>query len=217
MRPNSQPMPSAIKALMYGWVSIYREASLLARDEQRCRTCGEAGFVADDNDDNEEEVIKHHGCAICELAPSILTGPMGHSVSRRYPNFLELACAFIAATALLIMASAAAQAPSESTANNIFEVQRALASCVAPLVKEPHQEIRITARVGFNARGQPLGPPHFTYVTPDVSDDIKDEYKNAVSEALQRCTPLSFSPELGGSIAGVPLISNLRRTRSSTN
>jgi hypothetical protein len=27
-----------------------------------------------------------------------------------------------------------------------------------------------------------------------------------ISDALQRCTPLSFSPELGGSIAGVPLI-----------
>ena len=27
-----------------------------------------------------------------------------------------------------------------------------------------------------------------------------------ISDALQRCTPLSFSPELGASIAGVPLI-----------
>ena len=126
-------------------------------------------------------------------------------VSRRCPYPLELACAFIGATALLIMASAAAQAPSESTAHNIPEIQRALASCVAPLVGEPHQEIRITVRVGFNGRGQLLGPPHFTCVTPDVSDRIKDEYKNAVSDALQRCTPLSFSSELGGSIAGVPL------------
>ena len=38
---------------------------------------------------------------------------------------------------------------------------------------------------------------------------IKDEYKNAVSDALQRCTPLSFSCELGGSIAGVPLFQSL--------
>jgi len=128
-------------------------------------------------------------------------------VFRRCTYLLELACAsVIGATASLSTTSAAAQATSESPAHNISEIQRALASCVAPLVGEPHQEIRITVRVGFNARGQPLGPPHFTYVTPDVSDDIKDEYKTAVSDALQRCTPLSFSPELGGSIAGVPLI-----------
>jgi len=122
------------------------------------------------------------------------------------PSRSSVECVFIGLVASLVVVQAVAQEISESPANNILEVQRALASCVAPLVKEPHQEIRITARVGFNARGRPLGPPHFTYVTPDVSDDIKHEYKNAVSEALQRCTPLSFSPELGGSIAGVPLI-----------
>jgi hypothetical protein len=128
-------------------------------------------------------------------------------VLRRCTYLLELACAsVIGATASLSATSAAAQATSESPAHNIPEVQRALASCVAPLVKEAHQEIRIAARIGFNARGQPLGPPHFTYVTPDVPDRMKDEYKNAVSDALRRCTPLSFSPELAGLIAGVPLI-----------
>jgi hypothetical protein len=128
-------------------------------------------------------------------------------VLRRCTYLLELACAsVIGATASLSATSAAAQPTSESPAHNIPEVQRALASCVAPLVKEAHQEIRIAARIGFNARGQPLGPPHFTYVTPDVPDRMKDEYKNAVSDALRRCTPLSFSPELAGLIAGVPLI-----------
>jgi hypothetical protein len=131
---------------------------------------------------------------------SMVTG-----VFRRSTCLLEIACALIGAIASFIMA-AAAQDTSGFPVHNIPEVQRALASCMAPLVKKPHQEIRITVRVGFNARGQPLGPPHFTYVTPDVSDGIKDEYKNAVSDALRRCTPLAFSSELGGSIAGVPLI-----------
>ena len=70
----------------------------------------------------------------------------------------------------------------------------------------PNQGIRLTARLGFNSAGQPLGLPRFTYVTPNVSDQIKTEYKNAVSDALRRCTPLSFSPELGATIAGVLLI-----------
>lgn len=96
--------------------------------------------------------------------------------------------AFIGAAASLIMVSAAAQDRSESPVHNIPEVEKTLASWMAPLVVDPYQGIRVTARVGFNARGQPLGPPRFTYVTPDVSDQITNEYKNAVSGALQRCT-----------------------------
>ena len=49
-------------------------------------------------------------------------------------------------------------------------------------VADPYQAIRITARLGFNARGEPLGSPQFTYVTPNVTDQIKNEYKRAVSE-----------------------------------
>ena len=127
-------------------------------------------------------------------------------VFSRCAYLLGLASAFIGAIAPLIVASAAAQDISEFQAHNILEVQKALAACVAPLIADPAQEIRITVRVGFNGRGQPLGPPHFTYVTPDVPEHTKDDYKNAVSEALRKCTPLSFSPELAGSIAGVPLI-----------
>lgn len=115
--------------------------------------------------------------------------------------------ALIGSLVSLAIVSVAAQDTSESSVHNIPEVQKALAACMAPLVViYLYQRIRITARVGFDVRGQPLGPPRFTYVTPDVPDQIKDEYRNAVSEALQKCTPLSFSRELGRSIAGVPLI-----------
>ena len=143
----------------------------------------------------------------CTDIPRQLACTLMHaSVFSRCAYLLGLASAFIGAIASLIVASAAAQDTSEFPAHNISEVQKALAACVAPLIADPPREIRITVRVGFNARGQPLGPPHFTSVTPDVSDHIKDDYKNAVSEALRKCTPLSFSPELAGSIAGVPLI-----------
>jgi hypothetical protein len=108
---------------------------------------------------------------------------------------------------LLFTASAAAQDTSaKSTVHNLHEIEEALAACMQPLAVADHQAIRITARLGFNARGQPLGSPKFTYVTPSVSDQIKSEYKSAVSDSLVRCTPLSFSPELGATIAGVPLI-----------
>lgn len=113
----------------------------------------------------------------------------------------------LASLALFIMSAAAQDVSEKSTAHTVAEIKKSLAACIGPLdVADSHQGARATARLGFNAEGQPLGPPRFTYVTPTVSDEIKSEYKNAVLDALHRCTPLSFSPELGRAIAGVPLI-----------
>jgi hypothetical protein len=103
--------------------------------------------------------------------------------------------------------SAATQETSAKPAvHNLQEMGKALDACMRPLeVLDHHQAIRITARLGFNARGQPLGPPQFTYVTPKAPERIKTEYKTAILDALKRCTPLPFSHELGATIAGVPL------------
>jgi hypothetical protein len=109
---------------------------------------------------------------------------------------------------LLFSISAVAQdASAKPTVHNLHEIGKALAACMQPLaVADHHQGIQITARLGFHARGQLLGPPLFTYVTPNAADRMKTEYKSAILDALKRCTPLSFSPQLGATIAGVPLI-----------
>ena len=109
---------------------------------------------------------------------------------------------------LLFTISGAAQDTSaKSTVHNLREVGEALTTCMHPsVVADSYQAIRITARLGFNTRGKPLSSPQFTYVTPNVSDQVKSEYKSAVLDLFTRCTPLSFSPELGATIAGVPLI-----------
>jgi hypothetical protein len=103
--------------------------------------------------------------------------------------------------------SAAAQETSAKPAvHDLQEMGKALDACMQTLeVSDHYQGIRITARLGFNARGQPLGPPQFTYVTPNAPERIKSEYKTAILDALKRCMPLSFSHELGATIAGVPL------------
>lgn len=107
-----------------------------------------------------------------------------------------------------LSASAVAQELSPKPAvHNLREIARALSTCMQPLaVAAPFQGMRVTVRIAFNVRGQPLGPPLFTYVTPYAPDRIKNEYKKAISDALKRCTPLSFSPGLGAAIAGMPII-----------
>jgi hypothetical protein len=108
---------------------------------------------------------------------------------------------------LFTMSAAAQDTSAKSTVHNLHEIGEALAACMQPLAAaDQYQGIRITARLGFNARGQPLGSPRFTYVSPNVSDQIKSEYKSAVSDSLARCAPLPFSPEFGATIARVPLI-----------
>ena len=97
--------------------------------------------------------------------------------------------------------------PAKPTVHTVGEIGKVLAGCMQPLtVADPYPGMRVTVRVGFNRQGQPLGPPRFSYVTPNAPDRIKAEYKTAISDALKRCTPLSFSRELGATIAGVPIV-----------
>jgi hypothetical protein len=108
---------------------------------------------------------------------------------------------------LFSISPAAQETSAKPAVHNLQEIGKALDACIQPLkVPAPYRGIRVTARLGFNARGQPLGPPQFTYVTPKAPERIKIEYKTAILDALARCTPLSFSHKLGGTIAGVPLI-----------
>lgn len=104
--------------------------------------------------------------------------------------------------------SAAAQDTSAKPAvHNLSEIAKVLSACMLPLaVAEPYQGMRVTVRIGFDARGKSLGPPQFTYITSNAPDRIKNEYRKAISDGLKRCTPLSFSARLGATIAGVPLI-----------
>jgi hypothetical protein len=107
----------------------------------------------------------------------------------------------------LVATTARAEDNAKPAVNNLHDLAEALSTCVQRFaVKRPYLGIQLTARIGFDVRGQPLGPPLFTYITPNAPDRIKRAYKNAVSEALKRCTPLSFSRKLGATIAGVPLV-----------
>jgi hypothetical protein len=115
----------------------------------------------------------------------------------------------------LLSISAAAQDTSakpqdtsaKPTMHNVQEIGNALAACMQqPPVADHYQGMRITVRVSFNGHGELLGPPQFTYVAPTASDQTKTEYKNAILDALKRCTALSFSPELGAMAAGLPII-----------
>ena len=50
-----------------------------------------------------------------------------------------------------------------------------------------------------------LGPPRVTYTSSEASSEVRDSYRRAVDAALERCTPMPFSKEMGGAVAGRPI------------
>ena len=64
--------------------------------------------------------------------------------------------------------------------------------------------IGVTAIVTFRRDGTILGHPKITYESENATDNDRLEYRIAVMEALQRCTPMPFTESMGGAVAGRP-------------
>ena len=58
--------------------------------------------------------------------------------------------------------------------------------------------------VSFNRAGAILGHPRITYESEQATDNDRLQYRIAVMEALQRCTPMPFTESMAGAVAGRP-------------
>jgi hypothetical protein len=50
-----------------------------------------------------------------------------------------------------------------------------------------------------------IGAPRVTYASAGAPPAARDTYHDAILAALERCTPLPFTPGLGGAVAGRPV------------
>ena len=107
-----------------------------------------------------------------------------------------------AALWLAFAASASAEPQQLDTLKDIFA---RLHSCWKPPPLSRANPIDITVVVSFNREGAIIGHPRITYESEQASDNDRLEYRIAVMETLQRCTPLPFTEGLGGAVAGRPL------------
>ena len=89
--------------------------------------------------------------------------------------------------------------------DRLKEVFARLHSCWKPPPLSAANPIDITVVVSFNREGVILGHPRITYESEQASDNDRLQYRIAVMETLQRCTPLPFTEGLGGAVAGRPL------------
>jgi hypothetical protein len=113
------------------------------------------------------------------------------------------------AAALLLMSSTFAQAQ-PAQVDNIRDVFAKLRTCWKPPPASRANPIDITVIVSFNRAGEILGRPRITYESEQATDNDRLEYRVAVMEALQHCTPMPFTEGMAGAVAGRPFAVRFR-------
>ena len=73
-----------------------------------------------------------------------------------------------------------------------------------PKILPSRLKLTITVIVSFNRAGAILGHPRITYESEQATDNDRLQYRIAVMEALQRCTPMPFTEGMAGAVAGRP-------------
>jgi hypothetical protein len=107
-----------------------------------------------------------------------------------------------AALPLVLFAPAAlAQA---GQVNTIRETIERFQRCWRPPPLSRANPMDITVIVSFNRSGEILGRPRISYESAGATDNDRLQYRIAVMEALQRCTPVPFTESMAGAAAGHP-------------
>ena len=118
----------------------------------------------------------------------------------------------VAAMLLLGTSRAAVEAAEVDTIQDIF---RHLRTCWRPPSPARARPLDITVLVSFNRAGNILGHPRITYESAEASDKDRLQYRIAVMEALQRCTPVPFTDAMAGAAAGRPFAIQFRSRKAS--
>jgi hypothetical protein len=94
----------------------------------------------------------------------------------------------------------------ERPLNSIREMYAALRGCWTPPPKdEARHGMEYTIRFAFRRDGEITAPPRRTYSSHEAPNEVRDTYRDAIGEALKRCTPLHFSKGMAGAVAGRPI------------
>ncbi|SFJ51398.1 hypothetical protein [Bradyrhizobium sp. Gha] len=119
---------------------------------------------------------------------------------------------FAAAALLFGITGAAAEDAPVNTLRDLFE---RLQTCWKPPPPNKARPLDITVVVSFKRSGNILGHPRITYETPGASENDRLQYRIAVMEALQRCTPMPFTDAMAGAAAGRPFAIQFRTRKTS--
>ena len=120
---------------------------------------------------------------------------------------------WLAVAGLFVLSSWTAQAET-APVNTIRDVIARLRTCwKPPPASQANPGIDITVVVSFNRAGDILGHPKITYESEQATENDRVEYRIAVMETLQRCTPMPFTEAMAGAVAGRPFAVQFRNRK----
>ena len=101
---------------------------------------------------------------------------------------------------------AADAAKPDGEVNAIRDLFATLRSCFTPPAAEAAQRgMQMSMRFSLSRDGNLIGEPKVTFTSRDVSQKIRDLYRNAIAQSLHDCEPFRFTKGFGGAIAGRPI------------
>jgi hypothetical protein len=101
---------------------------------------------------------------------------------------------------VLLSSDAGAQTPTKL--NTIADIFASIRGCwKAPKISDP---VDLTVRISFTRDGKIFGNARVTYENRSISAEERLLVRIAVMNTFKRCTPFSFSPDLGDAVAGKP-------------
>lgn len=84
--------------------------------------------------------------------------------------------------------------------NTMDDVGAAINKCWTP--PDTPDVAFVTVRFSFKRDGSLIGPPMATAINVPGDEAVREDYVKQAIAAVEKCTPLSFSPELSEGIAG---------------
>ena len=147
-------------------------------------------------------------CSVFSRHPCV---PNVCSVFHRHPCVPEPVYPFSEDLRLTIVSAAAdpateGRADAEHRLDTIRDMFDALRACwVPPPQDEARPGMQMSVRLAFKRSGEMIAAPRVTYASPGAPPAARDIYHDAILAALERCTPLPFTPGFGGAVAGRPV------------
>ena len=87
--------------------------------------------------------------------------------------------------------------------NNLQELATALAGCWSPPPPDRDRgPVDVIFQVSFKRSGELFGRPRIVEFARAVTPDERRRYYAAVAEAIDRCSPMPFTEQMGGAVAG---------------
>ena len=84
----------------------------------------------------------------------------------------------------------------EHKLNTLSAMFAALRGCwVPPPAADAHHGMQMSVRLSFKRTGEIIGTPRVTYTSPNTPPEVRDLFYNAITAALERCSPMPFTTD----------------------